>query len=100
MEKPERDLRDAILLLIRAHKMWQVRAVRLDKALNAILALPPAKRAVLSATDIDTLTKALSFQIQEVADKLSSPIERKLEGDDDFRLALSLYASKQFWDET
>jgi hypothetical protein len=98
MDKRERDVRSAILLLVKAHKMWQVRAVRLDKALNAILALPPTKRAALSVADLDALTRAVSFQIQEVADKLSSQIERKLEGDADFLAALSLYASKQFWD--
>lgn len=100
MEKSERDLRNAILLLVRAHKLWQVRAVRAGKALSAIAALPPGKRAALTVDDIDALARKVSFQIQEVADKLASQIERKLEGDGEFQTALSLYASKQFWDET
>jgi hypothetical protein len=93
----EQDLRNVILLLVKAHKLWQVRAETLNKILNAIMAAPPPKRAALSVADIDALTRDIRPQAEAAADLLAEQVEKKL-ADGDFLNAVRIYASQQFWE--
>ena len=92
----EEDLRNVIQLLVNAVKLWQVRAVTVDKFLNAILAAPPQKRALLSVADIDALARDIRPQAGAAADLMAEQVEKKLK-EGDFLNAVRVYASQQFW---
>lgn len=92
----DQDIRQVMKLLVDAVKLWQVRAVTVDKILNAILAAPPQKRAGLSVADIDALTKDIRPQAGAAADLWAEQVERKLE-QGDYLNAARIYASQQFW---
>lgn len=94
----EQDQRNVIRLLVKAHKLWQVRAVTLDKVLNAVMALPRAKRAALSVADIEAITLSVRPMVEAGAQQWAEQVERKLEKGD-FLNAARVYASQQFWPE-
>jgi hypothetical protein len=92
----DEDVRQVMKLLVDSIKLWQVRAVTVDKILNAILAAPPQKRASLSVADIDALVKDIRPQAGAAADLWADQVERKLE-QGDYLNAARIYASQQFW---
>jgi hypothetical protein len=92
----EQDLRNVMQLLVDAIKLWQVRAVTVDKILNAIMAAPPQKRAALSVADIDALARDIRPQAGAAADLMAAQVEKKLKSGD-FLNAARVYASQQFW---
>jgi hypothetical protein len=92
----EQDLRNVMQLLVEAIKLWQVRAVTVDKILNAILAAPPQKRASLSVADIDALARDIRPQAGAAADLWAEQVEKKIKSGD-FLNAARVYASQQFW---
>ena len=92
----EEDLRNVMLLLVDAVKLWQVRAVTVDKILNAIMAAPPQKRASLTVADIDALARDIRPQAAAAADLMAEQVEKKLR-EGDFLNAARIYASQQFW---
>jgi hypothetical protein len=95
----EEDWRNVLLILIEAHKKWQVRAVSLNAVLNAVLALPPARRAAMSANEVDALTREGNAKAAQVVDRQSAQVEKRLKETDHRMLleALRVYASQQFW---
>jgi hypothetical protein len=93
----DRDLRNAILRLVKGCKLYQVRALTATAVLNKIMALPPSKRAELTADQIQAYTREIGPNTQEMADKGAVQVEKALEGETDFLDLLSLYASKLHW---
>ena len=95
----EEDWRNVILLIIEAHKKWQLRAASLNAVLNAVLALPPAKRAAMSVSEVEALTQQALAKAVPIVDKQSAEVERRLKEPDHRMLleALRVYASQQFW---
>jgi len=92
----EQDIRNVMKLLVEAIKLWQVRAVTVDKILNAIMAAPPQKRASLSVADIDALARDIRPQAGAAADLWAEQVEKKLQ-EGDYLNAARIYASQQFW---
>ena len=95
----EEDWRNVVLILIEAHKKWQLRAASLNAVVNAILALPPAKRAAMSANEVEALTQEALAKARPIVDKQSAQVEKRLKETDHRMLleALRVYASQQFW---
>ena len=92
----EQDLRNVIRLLLRAYKRQQVRAATLNKILSSVMELPPAKRAALTASNIDALVKDIRPRAGDACDLYSEQIEQRLKNGD-FLNALRTYASQQLW---
>jgi len=92
----EQDLRNVIQLLVNAHKLWQSRAVTLDKVLNGIMAHSPTKRANLTVQDIDAITRRVQPIVEAEVQLKAEQVEAKLK-EGDFLNALRIYASQQFW---
>ncbi len=92
----EKDLRKVIQLLVNAHKLWQSRAMTLDKVLNGIMAQSPTKRGSLTAQDIDAITRQIQPIVEAQAQLNAEQVEKKLK-DGDFLNAVRIYASQQFW---
>ena len=92
----EQDLRNVIQLLVNAHKLWQSRAVTLDRILNGIMAQSPTKRANLTVRDIDTITRQIQPIVDAEVQLKAEQVERKLK-DGDYLNAVRIYASQQFW---
>jgi hypothetical protein len=90
----DRDLRNAILLLVRICKLFQVRSLSLNTALSAIVDLPPAKRAKLTHAQILEEVQKAETHAKQVADELSGRIEEALAGSDPFLQYLRIYAFK------
>jgi hypothetical protein len=92
----EQDLRNVIQLLVNAHKLWQSRALTLDRILNGIMAQSPTKRANLTVRDIDTITRQIQPIVDAEVQLKAEQVERKLK-DGDYLNAVRIYASQQFW---
>ena len=97
MTPQDRDLRNAILHLVKGCKAYQVRSLVATAVLNKIMALPPSKRAALTADQIQAYTREIGPNTQELADKGAAQVEKALEGETDFLALLQLYASKCLW---
>ena len=97
MTPQDRDLRNAILMLVKGCKLYQVRSLTATAVLNKIMALPPSKRAALTADQIQAYTREIGPDAQGLADKGAAQVEKALEGSTDFLAVLSLYASKCHW---
>ena len=93
----DRDLRNVILLLVKAHKMYQARALSLNTALSAIMALPPTKRAEITDAQIHEEAQKVLSRANQLADEQSAKLEKALEGSSEFLETLRVYASQQFW---
>ena len=92
----DRDLRNVILLLVKAHKMYQARALSLNTALSAIMALPSTKRAEITDAQIHEEAQKVLSRANQLADEQSAPLEKALGGSSDFLETLRVYASQQF----
>jgi hypothetical protein len=95
----EEDWRNVLILFVQAHKKWQLRAASLNAVLKAVMALPPAKRAAMTAREVDALTREALAKAQTIVDKQAAQVEKRM-GDPDHRMlleALRVYASQQFW---
>ncbi len=93
----DRDLRNAILILVKGCKLYQVRALTANTALNWVMSLPPNKRVALTAAQLEEYAEKIRPKYQEMADKGASQVEQALGGDIDFLGLLQLYASKCHW---
>ena len=90
----DRDLRNAILMLVRICKLFQLRSLSLNTALSAIMDLPPKQRAKLTQAQIHEEVQKAQTHANQVADELSSRIEDALSGDKPFLQYLRIYALK------
>lgn len=95
----DRDIRNAILLLLQACKMYQIRAASLNGTLKAIMELPPAKRSSLTLADFHADIAMLMEQVKLHVDKESEQLVKALRDSSDFLWPLRTYASQQFWTE-
>jgi hypothetical protein len=86
-----REIRQAILDLLKLCKQYQVSALSLNTALAAILQLPPDKRAELKPADLQAAREKARDQASRLVDGLSAGLERALSDDRDFLILLELY---------
>jgi hypothetical protein len=93
----DRDLRNVILLLVKAHKMRQSHAAALRIVLQAVVDESASRKAVPSLADIETELRKILAQTDPIADAEARQVEAALNGESDFQAALGLYASQQFW---
>jgi len=97
----EQDLRNVIQLLVNAHKLWQCRAVTLDRLVNGIMAQSPTKRANLTVQDIDAIARRMQPIVEADVQSKAEQIEKFLK-ERDMRMvieAIRVYASQQFWEK-
>jgi len=92
----DRELRDVILLLVRACKLWQSRAVASSTALSRIIDLPRSKRARITAEALRSVADQARLHGATVASQQAASLEQALSSSSEFLEALRLYASKHF----
>jgi len=92
----ERELRDVILLLVRACKLWQSRAVASSTALSRIIDLPRSKRARLTAEALRLVAYQARLHGATVASQQAASLEEALSSSNEFMEALRVYASNHF----
>jgi hypothetical protein len=95
MDDRERDIRNVILLLVKAHKMRQSHAAAL-RVLCQAAADESASRQV-TTFDLQKELPRILKQTDPVADLEAAQVETALNGEGEFLDALRLYASRQFW---
>jgi hypothetical protein len=93
----DRDLRNVILLLVKACKLYKARAYTANKLLTSLMSLPPTKRAATSPEFVNSEAKSFLSHFGDAADQEAARIERSLEGDGAFLEYLRVYASQQYW---
>ena len=93
----DRALRNAILMLVQACKLYQVRDLTTNAALTMVMSLSPTERAALTAAKLEAHAQQFRPKFQEMANKGTAQVERALEGSTDFLTLLQLYASKCHW---
>jgi hypothetical protein len=94
----DRDLRNVILLLVKAVKLYKVRALTANTVLASLMALPPNKRAALTESYVQSEAMRISQAAEIGANKESAQIEKALSSEAAFLMALRVYASRQHWD--
>jgi hypothetical protein len=95
----DRDLRNVILLLVKAHKMRHSHATSLQSLLNRVM-MQSKSSTPLSPKDFEDLGRdlpGLQATMDRIADDESRQVEAALNGEGDFLEALRIYASRQFW---
>jgi hypothetical protein len=93
----ERDLRNVIVILVEALKLYKARAYTTDKLLTALMGLPPTKRAELTTAYVNSEATRLRLEFDDAAKKEAVHVEKALSGSGEFVDALRLYASRQHW---
>jgi len=93
----DRDLRNVILILVKGCKLYQVRALTANAALDMVMSLPSDRRAALTAKQLEAYAQTVRPKVQEMADRGAAQVEQALEGITDFLGLLQLYASKCHW---
>ncbi len=96
MENTDRELRDVILLLVRACKLWQSRAVASSAALSRLVDLPRKKRATLTAKALRSVADEARLHGTAIASQQAASLEEALSNSSEFLEALRVYASKHF----
>ena len=96
MENTDRELRDVILLLVRACKLWQSRAVASSTALSRLVDLPRRERARVTAETLRSVADEARFHGTAMASQQAAPLEQALSSSSEFMEALRAYASKHF----
>jgi hypothetical protein len=96
MENNDRELRDVILLLVRACKLWQSRAVASSTALSRIVDLPRKTRATLTAKTLLSIADEARFHGTAIASQQAETLEEALSRSSEFLEALRVYSSKHF----
>jgi hypothetical protein len=91
----DRDLRNVILLLVKASKLYQARAYTANKVLTALMGLPPTNRAALTTEYVSSEATRIHSLCEEPVNKQAQRIEKALAGDGEFLEALRVYASEQ-----
>lgn len=87
----DRELRDAILGLVKLCKLYQARALSLNTGLTVLMQLPPTKKAALRPAQIEEETQKARAQAMEIGNDISAELEQALAGDRDFLHLLKLY---------
>jgi hypothetical protein len=90
----DRDLRNVILLLVKAHKMRQSHAAALRVLCRAVL--DESSKRKLTSVDLDVEYLKIQAQTDPVADLEARDIEAALTGGGPFLEQLRIYASRQF----
>jgi hypothetical protein len=90
----DRELRNAILMLLRICKMFQVQALSLDTALSTVMDLPGNKRAKLTHALIQEEVQKAEAYAKQAVDDVASRVEGALTGNDPFLRYLRIYALK------
>jgi hypothetical protein len=98
MEHKENDLRNVILILVRACVYHKTNATTTDNLLSWIMALPPNQRAALTPATVQSKAKEIRDLVAPRAQKEAEQVGSILRGAGDFFHALQLYASMQHWD--
>jgi hypothetical protein len=93
----ERDLRNAILLLVKAHKMRQSQWLAIQILLAARVDASSSQTPGLSLADIERELPSILAQTGPEADAEAQQVEAALNGQSDFLEELQAYASRQFW---
>jgi hypothetical protein len=93
----DRELRNIILLPVKACRLYQGRAVTANTSLTWLIGLPPNKRASLTAAQLQAYSQEIRPQIQKMADAEAKQAVEALEGEGDFVFPLQVYASKCHW---
>jgi hypothetical protein len=95
----DRDLRNVILLLVKAHKMQQARAasfrILLLAAVDESANLERGRHLTLA--DIERELPKIRDQTEPIADAEARQVEAALNDQKDFLEELRIYASRQFW---
>ena len=94
----DRDLRNVILILVKAVKLYKVRALTANKVLSSVMALPPNKRAALPPPYVQSEATRIRGLVENGVNKEADKVEKALSGDAAFLEALRIYASQQHWD--
>jgi hypothetical protein len=95
----DRDLRNVILLLIKAIKLYRARAYALNEALSALMATPPTKRYRIPVGMVNERAEGYHRDFQAQANQQAQKIEQALAGDGEYLEILRAYASfHQRWE--
>jgi hypothetical protein len=92
----DRELREGILLLVQACKLWQSRAVASSTALSRFIDVPRRKRAALTAKALRSVADDARLHGTAIATQQAASLEQALSGSNEFLDALRLYAFKHF----
>jgi hypothetical protein len=95
----DRDLRNVILLLVKAHKMRHSHATSLQSLLTQLI-MQSKSSIPLSPKDFEDQARDLpgiQATMDRIADDEAAEVEKALKGDGPFVDHLRVYASRQFW---
>jgi hypothetical protein len=95
----DRDLRNVILLLVKAHKMRHSHATSLQSLLTGLM-MQSRSSIPISPKDFEDQARDLpkiQATMDQIADDEARQLETILKGDGPFLDALRVYASRQFW---
>ena len=95
----ERDVKNVILLLVKAHKMRHSHATSLQSVLTQLM-MQSKSSIPLSPKDFEDQVRDLpkiQATMDRIADDEAAELEKALTGDGPFVDHLRVYASQQFW---
>lgn len=93
----ERDLRNVILLLVKAVSRSRTNLMAANMAIQAISSMRPDERKALTAERIQGELKSIRQQLERQSDPAVARIVKILEGDGDFLNQLRVFASQLHW---
>jgi hypothetical protein len=91
----DRDLRNAILLLVQACKLHKARALTSGAVLSSLMDFPPTKWAEVTPQFVSGEIARLRPEVEALGHKEGQQIEAALNGSGAFLEALRVYASGQ-----
>jgi hypothetical protein len=93
----ERDLRNVILLLVKAVERSRRNLMGANMAIHAISSMSPDERKALTSAQIATELKSVQQQLAQQRDPAVTQIEKVLNGDGEFLEHLRVFASQLHW---
>jgi hypothetical protein len=93
----DRQLRNVILILVDAVRLYKARAYTANDLLNTLMVLPPTKRAETTPQSLQSDANRIRAKFEQDASREAQQVIKALEGDGDYYFALQIYASKQHW---
>src|SRR5579864_504512 len=91
----DRDLRNAILLLVRVCKLHKARAITSGAVLSSLLEFPPTKWVEVTPQFVSGEIAHLRPEVEALGNKEAREIEEALSGSGNFLEPLRVYASSQ-----
>ncbi|HXC00542.1 MAG TPA: hypothetical protein VNU74_09080 [Terriglobales bacterium] len=93
----ERDVRNVILLLVKAISRTRRNLMAANMAIQATSNMPPDERKALTTGRIQAELRNIEQQLERQPDPAIVRIVNVLEGDGDFLESLRVFASKLHW---